>query len=102
MVTMAGQRMPILAGSYKCKSHDTRYTYELRWDEHDGAANWSAKIFDGRRLATETGSVAFADDAETEVRTSVEAHIEAVTCRGARLGSCARSADAGKTQASAS
>ena len=82
--------MPILAGSYRCKSHDSRYTYEATWEEEKSTARWSAKIFDDGRLATASGAVKFIDDAGAAVRKRVEAYIEALTCPQARRGSCAR------------
>ena len=82
--------MPILAGSYKCKGHDSRYTYEATWEEEANTASWRAKIFDDGRLATASGQVDFGDDAGAAVRKRVEAYIEAVTCPEARRGSCAR------------
>ena len=80
--------MPILAGSYKCKGHRTRYTYEATWDEHDRTARWTAKIFDDGRLATTSGELRFTEDAGAAVQKKVHAYIEAVSCAAARKGLC--------------
>ena len=82
--------MAMLAGSYKCKHHNTRYTYEATWNEDGDHARWSAKIFDDARLASASGKVQFADDPGAAIQKRIEAYIEAVTCREARAGSCGR------------
>jgi hypothetical protein len=80
--------MPMIAGSYKCKSHNTRYTYEVIWDEQDLTATWRAKIFSGRQLAAASGEAPFVEDGGAAVQRAVEHYIESVSCV-ARTGPCA-------------
>jgi hypothetical protein len=82
--------MALLAGSYKCIGHETRYTYEATWDEVGSSARWAAKIFYDRQLATAAGTVRFANHAGAAVQKRIEAYIEAVSCQEARGGPCGR------------
>ena len=93
--------MSRLAGSYRCKNHDTRYSYEATWTETGGTAHWTARIFDDGRLASASGRVKFTDSAGAAVQKCVETYIEATGCREARLGSCARKPTAGQADAMA-
>ena len=86
--------MATLAGSYKCKGHNTRYTYEATWDEDGGTARWNAMIFYDRCIAAApSGETAIADDASAAVQGAVEAYIETVSCQTARGSPCVRHRD---------